>query len=172
MYEMGMQPQRAETTLEEKLTAVEKKELNKEPEPSETVNQVYVFAQGIDEGFMFYDQSPYGAVAKFAGYLPEGKFWSSGEFTAKWDDKINGPRAENYFVDDDYSIISDYRTIKTPKRKTNVTTIIVSEENFKNLISQIRNPQYDSYSGFRILNINSKFHRELNDDYNQSGPKF
>ena len=126
-------------------------------------DRIYVFCPEVEQGFMFYNQSPSGAVAEFSGYLPEGKFWSSGESIVEWDEEINGVRRESYPVTDNKSLMVEGRHIRVRDGKPlNVYTIIVSKNNFMNLLNQIVSPKYEPENGYKVLDFNSKIELFLN----------
>lgn len=123
----------------------------------ELANRVFVFTPDGSFGIMFYDQSPRGAEAKLAGDLPEGVFWSSGEEQVSWDEKINGHLGEGFPADNETSLVVNNTVIKYIGGSCGATTIIVSFENFLDLLRQINDPKYSSGRGkYKVLNLNSK----------------
>lgn len=120
-------------------------------------NQIYVFCPDIEKGFMFYDQSPSGAVTEMTESLPDGKFWSSGEKIVEWDDEFNGKRAENIGVNNHISVIVNAEKLRLHDdgKDLNVITIIVSHNNFLKLLYQIDNPVMESQQQYKVLDFNS-----------------
>lgn len=66
---------------------------------------------------MFYDQSPSGALAKFVGYLPVSKFWSSKEQIVEWNEKINGTIKNDVPVTKDISYVVNEKKFVAKKLK-------------------------------------------------------
>lgn len=149
---------------------------NKSSYNKELANNIYVFCPLINKGIMFYDQSPDGPLAKFAGSLPEGKFWSSGEITVDWDENINGPKQNNLVVNDDISYVVNVcdEQVKTSddSSKTLISaTIMVSERNFYNLLLQLEHPILHPDNNYKVLNLNSKIrylNNYINDESNNN----
>ena len=139
-------------------------------------DQVFVFCPNMEIGIMFYDQSPAGPIAKLVGSLPKGKYWSSGEDAATWKEELNGKRNNQLVVDNETSLLVERKIIKVNGGASfKVSTIMVSEDNFNDLISQIDNPTYASqqnYESYKVLNINSKIiditNNKENEDYEEN----
>lgn len=135
-------------------------------------DRVCVFCSTYNKGIMFYDQSPTGVVAKLIGTLPEGKFWSSGEQIVEWDESINGKVHRSVPVTDStsFQVKKTKSSLLVPELQGggidsfNITTIIISENNFIKLLHQIKTPNIHQENGYKILDVNSRIY--YYDNYN------
>lgn len=135
-----------------------KKTPTKEKRERQLANVIYVFSPGMENGIMFYDQSPseHELVGKALGTLPNGVIWSSGEEIVQWDDKINGMWPAGIMPTPEISIgvHSDIERFIDGERGS--TTIITSEENFLGIIEQLQNPTRTQDDNYKIINFNSR----------------
>jgi len=95
----------------------------------ELANEVYIFTSPGMPGIKFYDRSPDGAVAKFAGTLPKGTYQTDIYSISQvaWDREINRPNKSQLVTAKDGSYTA--------------TTIIVSPEQLMRILQQIENSQ-------------------------------
>lgn len=92
----------------------------------EFADEIYIFVSPDKPGIKFYDKSPYGAVAKFSGSLPEDKFQTSIHSISQveWDKEVNIPNKSQLIRCIDGSSYT-------------VTTIMVSSEKMKEILQTI-----------------------------------
>ena len=92
----------------------------------ELANVVYIFTSPGMPGIKFYDRSREGAVAKFSGTLPNGKFQTDiySISSVVWDEKINKPNQS--------------QLIRVREGSYNVTTIIVPPEQLIRILQTIK----------------------------------
>ena len=115
----------------------------------ELANVIYVFCPHHKKGVMFYDQSPEGPEALFAGSLRNGKFFVAGEKVVEWDETINGEREED---------VHDYKVVKQTKLKVNggsyeATTIMISNKAFDDLLEQLKNSVFEEKRGYKVIDL-------------------
>lgn len=126
-------------------------------------DEIYIFCPGINKGIMIYNQSPSGALAKFSGGLPAGKFWYSKSEMVEWDNKINGQRDDSLPVTRNVSFVTNsQKVLKMRSLKygggassCNAVTIMVSQETFINLLYQVSKPTMESERNYNILDLKS-----------------
>ncbi len=131
---------------------------------------VYVFCPELDRGILFYDQSPKGAVAKFAGSLPAGQFFSSGFREAEWDNSINGERRQDVFPNQLISFVTNVDLYPTINGYSNsITTVMVSLDTFKKVVKQLRENKVEP-NGYTLVDFGTliydydEFNRILHND--------
>jgi len=95
----------------------------------ELANEIYIFTSPGMPGIKFYDRSPDGAVAKFAGSLPKGTYQTDiySISQVSWDREINRPNKSQLVTAKDGSYTA--------------TTIIVSPEQLMRILHTIENSE-------------------------------
>jgi len=95
----------------------------------ELANEIYIFTSPNRDGIKFYDRSPEGAVAKFAGSLPEGKYLTDRASVSivKWDNDVNG--------------YNETKKLKYMDGECSATTWIVSNEEMLRILDSIVNAE-------------------------------
>lgn len=131
----------------------------------ELADEVYIFCPEINTGVMFYNNSPSGAIADFAGTLPVGKFWYGTYKKVEWNNEVNGIKDNNLPVSNDVSLITNIqkktgRTTNGSSGSYNAVTIMVSYDTFLDVVTQLKNPTNDRDNRHYVLDLKSKIYNK------------
>ena len=119
----------------------------------ELANVVYIFTSPELPGIKFYDRSPEGAVAKFAGTFPKGVFQTDIHSISRvsWDENINKP--------------NNSQLIKVREGSYTATTIIVSHEQLIKILQTVEESKDKEH--IRIDVIENKYQKDVNFDLSE-----
>ena len=139
-------------------------------------DEIFLYCPELDEGIMIIDQSPTGAVKRLTGGLPEMKFWSSGERRMAWDESLNGKKEEvlafrpssfELTSDKPVSLLVNRKKVKAIEGEYNVSTILITFDNFKKVLEQIDSPTYDPDYGNKVIQLEGTLFNLLEQDQNK-----
>lgn len=115
-----------------------------EPDGPRPANTVLFFVPGAKKGLLIYNQSPTGAEAKFAGYLPEGTFHASGMEPVDFDPSKHS---------------EEFDYIRTPNGSYVQQVIMVDERTMMKIALQgiyQRSPEAEHRRHYFIVNIHDE----------------
>lgn len=119
----------------------------------ELANVVYIFTSPGMPGIKFYDRSPEGAEAKFAGTLPKGEFQTDIHSISRvaWDRNINKPNKS--------------QLIKVREGSYTATTIIVSPEQLTKILQTIEDSKDKEHVIIDV--IENKYKKDITSDLSE-----
>lgn len=125
----------------------------KEELKMELANEVYIFTSPGMPGIKFYDRSPEGVVAKFAGTLPKGTYQTDiySISQVSWDRNINKPNKS--------------QLIKVREGSYTVTTIIVSPEQLTKILQTIEDSKDKEHIIIDV--IENKYKKDITSDLSE-----
>lgn len=106
-------------------------------------DEIYIFPIGSTSGIKFYDRTPDKVVQELTGTIPEGVFHTDEHSIAdaEWDDRVNQP---NQTI-----------MVKYVDGSNRVTTYIVTEEKYREILETIGTPEKRS-DGIIVIDTREK----------------